>query len=271
MMALALWSSLGGCAQLRTEPAPSQSDTVWPHAEGFKEATAHGPEARAPGARCTSCHGEALPGPACSECHELYPHPSDWLEGTRHGEGLFGEGADASVCESCHATPGLAASESYGCTQCHASYPHPDGWETQESHGAYALARGSAEVACGSCHGADLSGGDVGVGCSSCHSVYPHASDWGEGHRAAYQADPQLCATCHGEGEPVVWTGGQSKVGCSACHAVYPHPDAELWHTGHISAATTTGERVCAACHDPSEGPATMAVSCADRCHGGQP
>jgi hypothetical protein len=270
MMAV-LW--LLACSIVRDIPDDG-SPAVFPHPAGYDQPLAHGADWLAGGSACVACHdaatSETTDGsrpPTCGSCHETYPHPADWGAGQVHAAGLLGKKGDAAACGACHAVEGLHATESFGCTSCHASYPHPDGWNEAGVHGVYGLSRGGSAVACGSCHGVDLQGGDVGVDCASCHAAYPHDEGFA-GHPARYQKDAATCAACHDDAKnPGTWGGGRSGVACSTCHASYPH--GEAWRVDHLAEVVTVGEGVCATCHEPGDGPATMVATCGSRCHGG--
>ena len=264
---------------------PSDPSALFPHEADYDAALAHGADALALGAAaCADCHDTQATGtspspsastggpPPCAECHAGYPHVQGWAAGDLHGVGTWGEGGDRSACETCHAAPGLVATDRFACDSCHASWPHPEGWALAGNHGIYALARGSSVAACGSCHGADLTGGDVGVGCTDCHATWPHPEGWalGTGHPDAARKDMTSCTGCHGEdGADPGATGGTSGVACSQCHAGFPH--AEGWREGgHMTGTWQVGEGACAVCHDPGEGPSNLVMSCAARCHGGE-
>jgi len=80
--------------------------------------------------------------------------------------------------------------------------------------------------------------------------------------------DLGACAACHADPKDATqWTGGRSGIACSTCHASYPHPST--WAVDHATATAPLGEAVCAMCHEPGDGPATMVATCAARCHGG--
>lgn len=263
---LAVAALLGSCAWVRPLP-PSDEDAIFPHPDEYDAGTAHGADAVARGwAICVQCHTEGNEQATdCATCHEPYPHPHGWRPGAVHGAGLHAP-ADRGHCTSCHAQPGLYATDRVGCTSCHAAYPHDDGW-VDSGHGAFVVARGAqAQAFCGPCHGTDLAGGVSEVACTDCHADYPHSSGWsaGSSHGAEAIADPSSCADCHGDDG----TGGGSTVACGRCHSTYPH-DATWRSGGHLSAAQQLGPLTCMGCHDAGDGSPEMPATCSEGCHDG--
>lgn len=252
-----------GCGLL--PPESSDTGVPFPHADAYKEPTAHGAEALKYGeASCEGCHRQGATAPLCSSCHEAYPHYAGWLGGEDHGEHLTGEAGALlrEPCMKCHGTDGLQAPS---CTTCHASWPHPEGWKEAGNHGVYALARGGT-ASCANCHGAELQGDDDAPACTTCHAGYPHPTDWATAAKHGAVTDRTECWLCHGEGGT---TGGTTGVTCRTCHSSYPHPAD--WATSHYATVSKLGEQVCSGCHEAGFAPFPMVASCGGSCHGVAP
>ena len=255
-----------GCASKKPNPpsqpdvgiaglAPSESvapEPIFPHAEGWKEPSAHGSWVHQYGrAVCEKCHdtvnataSNGTTAPACKSCHAIYPHETDWKDPTRHGAHVLKNGKTTCATQ-CHGADLKGGLSTISCTTCHDIYPHPGGWAQPEQHGKSAQ-KDKREV-CKSCHGDDLRGGTAGVSCYQCHSTFPHAATWGNGDQhGAFVVSQKIvnCGTqCHGTD----FKGGLSGVACDSCHKIFPHP--ATWRKDHGQKVKELGKEACQGCH----------------------
>lgn len=253
---------LVGCAQAKpsedsgalpdsgiTAEAGVPVPALFPHAAGWKNASAHGSGVPIYGlAACLECHKKSSTQPenppACHSCHSLYPHGEHWSDQANHGAQALRDGRAGCMTE-CHGFDLQGGLSGVSCSRCHALYPHAENWSKASEHGV--VVKQSGERDCQGCHGEDLKGGNVGVSCYQCHEDYPHGAGWGtqdeHGLRLATSGNTTCMTECHGAN----LQGGLSGVSCQHCHELYPH--AAVWRETHGTVVAEVGKEACQKCH----------------------
>lgn len=232
---------------LGNDVGPS-SAALYPHAEGWKEASAHGVFANTQGMDiCLKCHKKNSDStekiPACNSCHFVYPHEEGWKDKEQHGVYVGANGKDE--CALCHGSDFSGGISRISCKSegCHPVYPHTSDWPQAAEHGEQAKRHLDR---CEGCHGTLGERVLNGKNCYSCHPKYPHTSMGlaPDDHGAFVLANSTRdCIPCHGNNSD----GGISGVVCANCHEIYPHPSIP-WPT-HGEMAMQVGNRICQECH----------------------
>jgi hypothetical protein len=208
---------------------------------------------------CLRCHQETFADFRCAHCHTGLPeqrvrplthvvHGADFLP--RHG--AFAA-AEPGLCAQCHGAATCASCHAQGLPLRASEIAFDEPLRAAIHRGDF-VARHATEARlepglCLTCHAQS--------GCDACHraaglvpgrggtAASPHEPGWlgGPGerndHGTAARREPELCASCHDQGER------SSCVGCHRAGGVggNPHPP------GFRSASSRRGGRMCLVCH----------------------
>jgi len=188
----------------------------------------HGPDAKAPGADCASCHGPEV----CADCHNAgfadeeaagmaSAHRSDF-----HVTHPLLARADPKRCEACH--------DNGFCLDCHATFNPADLAFSSHRRGWSDLTVGDS----GPAHSAFQPSQ-----CQTCHidSVLP-AHEWSSSHSREARKNLATCQACHPEGDI-----------CLNCHSartglgINPHPAD--WNDIANRLKSASDGKTCRKCH----------------------
>lgn len=199
---------------------------------------------------CSTCHLESF----CTNCHGMdMPHPAEFKEPKDpkdpEGHPVLSK-TKAAKCDMCHQTK---KTNFLFCNNCHHgtasdwTYNPKIAWETQH---AQAVTKNGVAGCLEKCHEKKF--------CLDCHTnkqplpTSHTAADWLRKdaaaigvHAESFNAQPDSCAICHGEGAP-----NKNKF-CFGCHKLeVPHP--QEFKQFHSKTGKAKPE-VCANCHTYKE------------------
>lgn len=263
------------------DDGPLPEVSLYPHAEGWKDISAHGSFVLKNGyANCAGiCHGDDFTGgngPACVDCHKSYPvtHSSSEWHPTGHGRYVLDAGGSTECTSMCHRNDAPEEAKLKTCADCHKSYPSMhDEDEWSSGHKDFVKLHGGVGLAdCSICHGTDLKGGSSGVSCvsSSCHHIVEDEDkEWSDAdvHSAMAYEGLEKCTACHGTD----LKGLLDVKGCDDCHHTkWEETHSKKWAevTEHGSIAQASKDS-CKLCHGADLTGGDAGVTCNNSaCHG---
>ncbi len=241
--------------------APSSTECVACH-ESADVRVVHG---ATPGDSCSVCHNASVTVAGktaqCVDCHELSP------AGTKHYSSESHLASAETGCKKCHSLDMKAEHEkpavAVTCVQCHETKVDgfANAWDKScaachpTKHGQMREKHVSTRSECSGvgCHvigdASDIHKGVAGGGCDVCHAA-----------GARLTTDCMACHEAVGSNHHEQHNGAAANPGgCNGCHKMYLDDEhASLGYTcgtchdstrSEVTAAITTGNRTCVACH----------------------